>query len=232
MTGRDLVSASMKIIGALAPGESPAAAEAVDGLASLNRMLDSWSNEKLLVSNETKETFSLTGGTQTYTMGSSGAFNTVAPIQILQANILIGATEYPLRINSDNEWSIIQNKTVSSSIPTDLYPVYSYPLASLSLYPVPVAGSSIIIYSWKQLTRISSLDTVLSMQPGFEEAIIYNLAIRLAPEYGRNLTADIVQIANDSKANVKRANNNPVYLRVDDGLLTAKPWNFYSGDAR
>ena len=41
-TARDLVTAALRLIGALASGEEPEAAEARDGLAALNRMLHGW----------------------------------------------------------------------------------------------------------------------------------------------------------------------------------------------
>lgn len=41
-TARDTVTTALRLIGALASGEEPEAAEAGDGLAALNRMLHGW----------------------------------------------------------------------------------------------------------------------------------------------------------------------------------------------
>ena len=38
--------------------------------------------------------------------------------------------------------------------------------------------------------------------PGYEEALVYNGAIRLAPEYGKSAPGEIVIIAKESKANI------------------------------
>lgn len=124
MTGRDLVSASLRLIGAAAPGESLDAQVATDGLSALNRMIGSWNTEPLM----------LPGG-------------------------------------------------------------------------VPLA-------------QVDSLDSTVSMPDGYEDALIYNLAVRIAPEYGRMIPDAVALVAVESKAGVKRANHKPLYLEVDGALLS------------
>lgn len=41
-TARDMIGAALRLLGVLAAGEEPAAAEAADGLDALNRMLHGW----------------------------------------------------------------------------------------------------------------------------------------------------------------------------------------------
>ena len=75
MTGRDLVSASLRLIGVVASGETPASSEATDGLSALNLLISSWSTDGLLIYAITAETpLTLTAGDGSYTMGTSGDF--------------------------------------------------------------------------------------------------------------------------------------------------------------
>jgi hypothetical protein len=234
MTGRDYVATALRLIGALAPGESAEASEAADGLASLNRMLGSWSNENLLVYSRVRETFTLTSSVASYTLGTGGTLNTTRPVSIERAFLRDASSatpiEYEIHIASLEEWQSTTAKDVNG-IPSVLYADGAYPLMGINLYPRPSQAYSLGLWSLKELTAISTLDTVVSMPAGYEEALIYNLAIRLAPEYGKTTPAEVVKIATDAKANVKRTNHTARYMKVDPALVQqASAWNQYKGD--
>jgi hypothetical protein len=234
VTGRELVTAALRLLGVVAPGESLAASEATDGLSSINRMLSSWSTEGLLIYAVTREEFSLVAGTQSYTMGTGATFSTTRPVKINRAMIEVQSSptvEYELRILTPEEWAFIPAKDQSSDIPTSLYPEGTYPNETLNLYPKPSAAHKLVLYSQKPLTQISTLDTSISLPPGYEEALVYNGAIRLAPEYGRMLSTEVVAIAGESKSNLKRQNHRPRFLQVDAALTGGLPFNIHTGDS-
>lgn len=233
MTGRELLSASLRLIGALAPGESLAASVATDGLASINRMLDSWSNEALMLYSVVREEFLLTASDQSYSMGDGGDFDTDRPVEIESASIKIGSgsssIEYEMTILSASEWAAIIQKEMSTSIPQFIYIDHGSPLATINIYPKPTTVYYLVLYSTKQLSEIA-LDAEVTLPPGYEEAIVYNGAKRLAPEFGRVVPAEVSEIAIESKANIKRKNHESSYLRVDNALITTKKFNFLAGD--
>ena len=233
MTGRDVVSACLRLMGAVAPGESIADSEASQGLESINRMIDSWSNERLMIFERVREEFSLVSGTQSYTMGSGADFSTTRPQKIDKATIEDQSgttTEHEMRIVTLEEWAEIQSKSTQSDIPFYLYPEYGYPNVTLQLYPVPASTDKVVLYSWKPLSSISSLSATLSFPPGYEEALIYNGAVRLAPEYGKALPPEVLGVAMESKAALKRMNNVPRYLKVDTPVAGAsRVWNYRTG---
>lgn len=229
MTARDLITTSLRLIGAVAPGETVSADEAFDGLSTLNRLIDSWSTEKLLIFQITKEEFTLIAGTQSYTIGSGGDFDTERPIEIKKALVRLGSSEYPLEILSLDRWSSIMQKSVSSSIPTGIYLDGAYPLNGLSIYPKPSAAVVLVIYSLKQISQIATLDSVLSLPPGYERALIYNFAKEVSPEYGLSVNPLVFETANESKANIKRANHRSSYLRADGALTAGGSFNFITG---
>jgi hypothetical protein len=235
MTGRDLVTATLKLIGAVAPGETPAYEELNDGLLTLNRMIGSWSNESLLIHAKVREELTLTASDGEYTFGIGGNINTARPMKIEEALIEdvtnTPTAEYPLKILTLAEWCAITQKDLESDIPTSLYVDNAYPLTTLSLYPVPSAANKLVLFSWKPITELTTLNTAISLPPGYEEALIYNLAIRLSPEYGRPVSQEIAMIAGDSKASIKRMNHKPSYLRVDPALMTKGSFNIYTGGA-
>lgn len=236
MTGRDLITASLRLIGAIAPGESIAAQEATDGLASINRMIDSWSNEGLMIFETVREVFPINSGDQDYTMGPTGDFVTTRPMEIeialIRDTTVTPAIEYPLEILNDQQWSSIRIKEVQSTLPLYLYYEKSYPNISINIYPKPSATKSLVFYSTKPLTTISTLDTVLSLPPGYERALVYNGSLELAPEYGREVSQLVLSSAIDSKASIKRTNHRPIYLKVDEALIQDGGFNILTGGFR
>lgn len=218
MTGRDAITAMLRLIGAVAPGESVDATEATDGLASINRMLGSWSNEGLLIYAITAESaITLVAGDATYTLGASGDITT-RPQSIEKALIQDGNTDYPVRLISLDEYTRIVDKTTQSTLPECLYDDGGYPQRTITLYPVPSAAKSLLLFTKRPLTSIATLDTNISLPPGYERALVYNGALELAPEYGRPIDAMIMKAAQESLSGIERANHRPAYLRCDDAL--------------
>lgn len=233
MTGRDLLSGSLRLIGALASGEILSADGATDGLNALNSLIDGLSNEGLLIYSETRETpITLIPGTATYTLGAGGSV-TNRPMKIdsalLRDQSTTPAIEYPVRILSISEWSSIPSKDLQSTYPTDLYDDGGYPQRTITVYPVPSAANKLVLFTKDPLSQVA-LDTLISLPPGYERMLKYNLAMELAPEYGRPTPAEVVQIATESKAAIKRTNMRPSYLRIVDLPTGQRPFNIYKGD--
>lgn len=229
-TVRDLIKRSLVLIGATASGETPSADEQADALASLNDMVSSWSTESLIIHTKVREKFSLVVGQASRTIGVSGNFNTSRPLQILNAAIedqsSVSLPEYPMQIITLDEWAAIQLKSTESAYPTKLYVEDTYPLAILNLWPVPSVANKLVLYSWKPLAAFSSVNDTVDLPPGYARALRYNLAIELAPEYGKIISQETAAIANGSKANIKIMNIKPIYLDCDTGMLDRSRSNF------
>lgn len=234
MIVRDLISAALRKIGAIAPGENMSAQEAMDALGELNRMLSSWSTESLIIFAKIREEFALTPDVSKYTMGPGADFSTIRPIQIVAAGFRLGSNppglEIPVKvIQTANEWAEVCNKDFSAGFPLYLMVEGTYPVQTLDVYPKPASAGLLSVYSERALESLGDLDSDVILPAGYEQAIVYGLAIQLAPEYGRPVTAEIATIANDSKANIKRSNEKANFLRVDAALLPVGERNIYTG---
>lgn len=196
-TARDIIKKALMKIGALVKSENPSADEANDGLLSLNAMISSWSNDSLVLYARTLESFTLSGGTATYTMGTGGAFSTTRPIDILDAYIRFSNVDYPVNIITDEAYASVSFKSLTG-MPQYLNFDGAYPLATVKLYPVPSSAYTLYLLSEKAITQFTTLDTVMSLPDGWERALVYNLALELAPEYAQKPDESIVKIASDS----------------------------------
>ncbi len=231
MTGRDLLAVSLRQIGVIAPGEPLDASEASDGLAALNRMLGSWSTENLLINAKMREVFELDANDGEYSIGDSADLDTVRPQRIEAAAILdSNDVEYAMRILTRDEWVALTNKTATTTRPSSLYRTGSWPTDTILLYPIPSQVVDLVLYCWKPITQIDTLDTEIDFPPGYEDALITNLAIRLAPEYRKVVSPVLGALAIETKANIKRMNKNSDLLRVDNALLRGRYFDINTGE--
>ena len=236
MTGNDLISSSMRLIGAIASGESLSSNDANDALSALNAMIDSWSTQRLFIPSKVREVFPFVASQQTYTMGTGANWNTTRPQKIERALIQIATVtpvlELPMNILTMEQYAGILIKPMTSTYPLYLYSDNAYPNTNISVWPVPVGSvNNIVLYSWKPLTTITTLSTAISLPPGYIRALKFGLAVELAPEFGKQVSPEVSSIADSSRADIKRMNFSPDYLRVDDALVS-KPavWNWMTGE--
>lgn len=233
-TAADRIKRAMKLLGVIASGETPTASEQADGLTALNAMLAQWSTQSLLIPARVRESFPLIGGQSSYTIGPSGDFDTSRPqrIEIAKIEIQDGEPfEVPVEILNLDQYATITVKNMQSTYPRKLYVEDGAPLSTIKVWPVPNEVHNLVLYSWKPLSSLATAATDVEFPPGYEDAIDYNLAIRLAGEFQVEPKASVVSIARDSLANIKRMNKKPRYLKCDPAV-TDRPgcMNIYTGD--
>ena len=203
-TARKIIKKALQKNGVLTKNETPSGDEASDGLESLNSLISSWSNDSLLIYARLSENFPLVSVKATYTIGPGGDFDTVRPTQILSAFTRIGSIDYKIDIIKETDFDAITQKNISSTIPDVMFYNADSPLGSLTIYPVPVSGD-LYLRTEKPLTEFTSLDTDLDLPPGWERALIYNLAVEIGSEYGQPIDQVTFNIANDSLNKIKTA---------------------------
>lgn len=227
-TALDLITSALQNIGAVAIEEVPTAAEAQQALSAMNAMLDTWSTESLSIFTIQPQVFPLVASQAAYTMGTGGNFNAPRPIKI--ENIKIrdpSGSDFPTDLLTDSQYAAIIVKTVASTRPYAVYDDGEFPLKTLTFYPVPTDGSySAVIWSWQALSQFTSLTTVFSFPPGYQEAIEFNLPIRLGPKYGKTISDDLKMLAASSKAQIQRNNTSTEEMQIDQRLCNGRGYSF------
>jgi hypothetical protein len=222
-TALSMISRSMRLIGAVGDGETISPYEAQTGLDALNSMLDSLSLDELIVYQIQQEGFAITPNTGSYTIGEAGTFDTTRPALIRGGFFRDSSNnDYPFRVIELAQWDGLTPKNQTSFNPEYLYYSTAYPLGTINLWPVPSVAGTLYIDSMKQLQQFSNLNNVIDLPPGYKRMIEYNLAVEIAPEFERSVSAEVAKIAIDSKAAVMRINAEAPILGVDDALMTRK----------
>ena len=221
MTVRELIKSSLRLLGVQASGESLDADIAADALSTLNDMLDAWRLERLLLHAQARTEKVLTPGDGNYSIGSGGDINVNRPIWIDGAAIIVDGQERPIEVITREEWRRVPEKSESGE-PAGIFYNPTFPLGTVEVFPVPDAAVTLVIYGPAEaLVSVASLDTAISMPPGWAKALRYNLALELAPEFPA-VSADTAQLvltgAVESKAGIKRVNELPEEMTIDRAL--------------
>lgn len=226
MTALDIIKRAMKIAGVLGQNETPTSSEADDGLVALNDMLDSWSTDRTYIYSILQENFPLSNGVTTYTIGTGGTFNTNRPIAIDNVFIRLNGADFPVKEIDSQDYNSITVKTTNGGIPQYYFYNPSFPLATISLWGAPSAGTVIYLNTWQQMTQFADLATNYSLPQGYARALVYGLAMEIAPEYGVRLTPEAMTTAVTSQANIRNRNLPAPVMKTEVGLIGGNNYNY------
>lgn len=231
-TVRDIIEGSLRLIEELGAGQTATAEDCADALVALTGMIDSWSIQGGSIFTESVETFNLTGGDSEYTIGTGGDFNTTRPVRLRAATYQLSGDTYTygLEILSMEEYAYQVDKDVTGT-PHRVYFDGGYPLAKLRFHPVPASGSSVTLYSEKPLTTYTSINDTLVLPPGYERALRFNLAVEIAPEFGKQASPTVIAMAVESKQAIESKNmeNDKNTMQADDALIGRDAYNIFTG---
>lgn len=179
-------------------------------LRRLNRMLDSWSNEKQMIFLQNSETFTTVAGQQAY---STAVLSGGRPISINSMRVSVGTVDFPLEQIDQLKWNGIPVKTVTS-IPAQFYYDQGYPNASIFFYPVPYAALTVTAYMQRPLggAGLALTDTV-AMPQGYEAAIVAGLAADIWPSFKQgDLPKALIAERTQTRGVLKRTNYSPMEM--------------------
>jgi hypothetical protein len=237
MTARTLIRRSLQLLGVVSPGDTPTADESNDGLLTLNSLLESLQTQGRSIYSITRVTKAIVASQASYTIGVGGDINRARPTGITRASLVDTTSapdlEMPLHVYSQDEWADVSMKDLTSTMVTGIYYNPTFPLGIIYPWPVgTVATYSLVLYLDEPIATIATLDTVLAFPPGYERMLRYKLAVDLSAEYHRTPSPEVMQIATESLAAIKRVNFRPSVLRCDPGVLTGSPYgsNIYTGE--
>ena len=187
-SAQTLIKAALRAIGVIATGETPTNAELADGLEAMKFMFRTWSAQNVRMYYTKQETLTMTGATS-YTIGSGGSLDTVRPAAIRGA----WCSDWPVKLIDEDHYRQFRMSAASSGTVECLWYSSEYPLGKL--YPWPLGGILLYLDTLKPLTDPTLITSSIAFPPEYDDAIKWNLAVRLAPEYEREASQTVQSLA-------------------------------------
>ena len=97
------------------------------------------------------------------------------------------------------------------------------------VYPAPIVVQTLFIESLKPVNQFSTLQTAMALPGEYQEAIVYLLAHRLAPQYGATIGPELEALITDAKERIMRKNIRPKAAQFEIPIKNSRFFNIYTG---
>lgn len=199
----------------LGPQRTPSNAQYQDAMDEFNRLIGSLSCDRFFIYSMLDYVFPLTSSS-TYTIGISPDPNVPAdfpvprPVWIESAHLVTGLSgtpiRTPLRVVTDLQWPKIASVAMPGAIPEILYNDRAYPLSTIYLWGAPAPDCGLELFVWQTVPKVLAWTDLVAVPDGYEDALVLNLAVRLAPHFQRQLDPLVMQQARESLMRVESIN--------------------------
>ena len=196
----------------LGPGRTPSPAQFQDAIDELNRLNAMLNCDRLYIYSIARAEYPLDPPKQTYTIGlSADAFDVPdfpaeRPQMIQSANIITGGLKYPLWLPTAEQWAEISLNPFPYYPSNVLYNDRASPVSTLYFWGVPASGQILELFTWTRVPQYATVTDVVLVPPQYEDAMVLNLAVRLAPHFQLRVPPDVREDARISLMHLRSIN--------------------------
>lgn len=222
LTQYQFIDAALRTLGVLALDQTPETTQYTNALIKLNGLVGELRVKGLQIFQRTTYTMTLVDGTSSYTIGTGQTLNTPYPLHLLQAIRLDAnaSTRIDMDIIANSNFNRLPSN--SSGVPIQITYQPKINLGVVQLWPTPDSYSAtnvtIQLTYLRPLEYFSTSTDTADFPEEWVSAIIYNLAVRLAPEYGIPLQ-DRSLLIKEAETYLKTAEDNS----FEDGSIFFQP---------
>lgn len=197
MTAAEVVLAARSLIGIQASEEPLAADELQQALQFLNMFIKTWQADGVRTWTLTEGSIQLVQGVVSYAFGAGGV-DLVLPFDMDDVRIFRSSVELQMLQLSRQGYFSLPNKT-SQGYPTQYYYNRQRDTAQIYVWPAPDSQTGVLNFTYRRvIDDIDNANDDLDLPQEWLQALTYNLALELIPQYGK---AD----SNNAKLVVARA---------------------------
>lgn len=224
-TARSIITDAYLEIGVIPFGSALSDGLASLGLGRLQMLINAWKAEQCALFLQERQVFTLTAGTSTFTIGDGGDIDTQRPVWIEGVNYIVpgstgqtGTVEVPMAPLSNDQYMALSIKDLESGLPQQFYYNATVPLGTMFIWPTVTQDVDLAVYLQQGIDEPATLDTVVLGPPGYSEAFLYQLALRLCGPTGRPIPPQLPAMAASAFLRMQRPNADPGILGVDAAL--------------
>ena len=182
LTRNEIIQSALRKLGVLAEGQTPSTQNYSDGAMALNTVVAQLKAIGMPLWARSEYTFTPT--TNSYTIGTGMTLSTPFPVKLLQAFRTDTGAKIPLEIVAREDFNILPTSSNGSPIKINYQSFVNY--GTISLWPTPTSTNTAtitLVYQRPYQYFTTSTET-MDFPEEWYNAIIYHLAVRLAPEWG------------------------------------------------
>lgn len=182
---RSIIINALVELGIVRPGATVDAALMATGLDRIQSMIDAWGANRLTLSLQLRTQFTMSSGDSSIQIGPGAAVNIGRPVWINSITYINPGSspeqETLIGQMDDDGFAALSIKELSSALPLQSFyqTNLSDALGTLFLWPQVNQDVDIVIYTPQAVAVPATLDVDLIGPPGYRDAFMYGLALRL-----------------------------------------------------
>ncbi len=128
-----------------------------------------------------------------------------------------GGLDYPIDFETGRDkYNAIGLKSVAGPWPILGWYNPTYPYGNVYFYPNPSSAGSLHLFTDNLFTDFTSITQPVNLPQGYARAIKKNLAVELAPEYGKTVSPTLLRQADESLKMIRSLNSSPAVTAFYD----------------
>lgn len=193
-TVAEVVTAAFKKIKVGISGETLASEDLTAGIDTLQLMLRTWAAKGIRLWLNQTQSVTLVAGTAAYTLSTRA-------LDVSQAYTRVSDQDEPVQLLTREEYERLPDKTVTGK-PYAAWIDRTRTATTATVYPVPTAadvtaGTTLRLVNKRMIQDVTAGSDDIDFPPEWIETIVYNLAMRLAPDFGQAVDPGIAMMAKE-----------------------------------
>ena len=188
LTRNQIIEAAHRKLGVVAEGQTLSAENYTNGALALNALLAEFRTLGMPLWARQSYTLTLVASTSTYNIGSGQTVNTPYPLKILQAyrNDTSSTSKIEMDVIADYNFNMLPSNSSGAPIQLSYTPRVNYGV--IKIWPTPdstaASGSTVTIVYQRPMEYTASATDTMDLPEEWYKALIFQLAVDLAPEWG------------------------------------------------
>lgn len=217
----DIIKSALRKLGVLAQGQTPTTEDYTNASIALNMLVAEYRTIGMPLWSRKTYSFNPVASTQSYNIGIGQTLNTAYPLHILQAfrQDSGNSTRINMEVSSNYDLNLYPTNSGGTPIQLSYQPMINYGV--ISVWPVPdstATTSTITIVYTAPFDYFDSSTDTMDFPEEWYKAIVYGLAVDLAPEWGIPLE-DRQVLAREAKQYLDNAKD----YGFEDGSMFIQP---------
>ena len=181
-----VITGALRKLAVLPSGGTPSTNQLNDATEALNALVKAFQADGMPLWAVTHYDFTTTAGTNSYTIGIGQTLNTVAPLKVFQAfYTLENGNNIPMNVYNRYDFNMLPQSPSYEGNPVNLYYQPLVDTGTITLWPSPsTSTTTITIHYQRPYQDMDSASDAFDFPAYWMQALIFNLAWTLSPEYG------------------------------------------------